>query len=73
MKALVEYVTSGNRFRIYIPKEQILVSFILTGISCPRGPGGQGGQGGQEEPYGLEAVNYSREKVLQHDVSYRNQ
>lgn len=68
MKALVEYVTSGNRFRIYIPKDQILISFILTGISCPRGPGGPM-QGGQEEPYGLEAINYSREKVMQHDVS----
>ena len=66
MKAVVEYVTSGNRFRIYIPKEQILISFILMGVSCPKGPGGPIPG---EEPYGQEAVNYAREKVLQHDVS----
>ncbi|KAI6658077.1 nuclease domain-containing protein 1-like [Oopsacas minuta] len=68
VKAVVEYVTSGNRFRVYIPKEQILISFILTGISCPKGPGGPVQQG-QEEPYGIDAINFSKEKVLQHDVS----
>ena len=24
---------------------------------------------GQEEPYGQEAINYSKERVLQHEVS----
>lgn len=51
--ATVEYVASGSRLRLYIPKETCLVTFLLAGISCPKAarplPGGGAVDG---EPFG---------------------
>ena len=35
-EALVEFVASGSRLRLYCPKESCLVTFLLAGISCRR-------------------------------------
>ncbi|XP_075991431.1 staphylococcal nuclease domain-containing protein 1 [Anticarsia gemmatalis] len=70
-EATVEFVASGSRMRIYIPKESVLVTFLLAGINCPRGarPAVGGGGGMQEaEPYGEEALHFTKEKCLQRDV-----
>lgn len=70
-EATVEFVASGSRMRIYIPKESVLVTFLLAGISCPRGarPAIGGGGGMQEaEPFGEEALLFTKEKCLQRDV-----
>merc|ERR1712045_1018406 len=37
MSGLVEFVASGSRFRIYIPRETCIVTFLLGGISCAKG------------------------------------
>lgn len=70
-EAIVEFVASGSRMRLYIPKETVLVTFLLAGINCPRGarPAAGGGGGLQNaEPYGEEALQFTKEKCLQHDV-----
>lgn len=70
-EATVEFVASGSRMRLYIPKESVLVTFLLAGINCPRGarPIAGGGGGKQEaEPFGEEALLFTKEKCLQHDV-----
>ncbi|XP_048004944.1 staphylococcal nuclease domain-containing protein 1 isoform X2 [Leguminivora glycinivorella] len=68
-EATVEFVASGSRMRIYIPKESVLVTFLLAGINCPRGARPTAGGGTQEaEPFGEEALHYTKEKCLQHDV-----
>lgn len=71
-EAIVEFIASGSRFRIFIPKDSCLVTFLLAGISCPRSSraavAGQPAQDG--EPYGDEALNFVRERILQRDVRY---
>ncbi|KAK4755127.1 hypothetical protein SAY87_008884 [Trapa incisa] len=56
--AIVEYVFSGHRFKLMIPKETCSVAFSLSGVRCP----------GRGEPYSDEAIALMRRKILQRDV-----
>eukprot|EP00057_Strongylocentrotus_purpuratus_P031055 XP_783461.3 PREDICTED: staphylococcal nuclease domain-containing protein 1 [Strongylocentrotus purpuratus] len=42
-EAVVEFVASGSRLRLFLPKDTCLITFLLAGISCPgmarTGPG----------------------------------
>lgn len=58
MNAVVEYVFSGHRFKLYIPKETCNIAFSLSGVRCP----------GRDEPYSKEAIALMRKKILQRDV-----
>ena len=70
MQAVVEFVASGSRFRVYIPRETCVITFLLSGISCPRAgrimPGGGGTA--EAEPFGDEALAFVKEMVLQREV-----
>jgi hypothetical protein len=33
IEAIVEYVTSGSRVRLFLPKESSLITFLLSGMS----------------------------------------
>lgn len=70
-EAIVEFVASGSRFRVFIPKESCLVTFLLAGITCPRTPrpGNDKTKATEGEPFGEEAYNFVKERVLQRDVS----
>ncbi|XP_063970734.1 staphylococcal nuclease domain-containing protein 1-like [Lytechinus pictus] len=67
-EAVVEFVASGSRLRLFLPKETCLMTFLLAGISCPRmartGPGGPT----QGEPFGEEALQFTKETCLQREV-----
>ncbi|XP_030843744.1 staphylococcal nuclease domain-containing protein 1 isoform X1 [Strongylocentrotus purpuratus] len=67
-EAVVEFVASGSRLRLFLPKDTCLITFLLAGISCPRmartGPGGPT----QGEPYGDEALQYTKEMCLQREI-----
>lgn len=67
--ALVEFVSSGARFKLYLAKESCLLTFVLAGVDCPR-VGRQGGAGGptQSDEFGDEAYALSKERCLQHEV-----
>ena len=70
-EAVVEFVASGSRLRLYIPRETCLITFLLAGITCPRGtrPNLNGAPGVQEgEPFGDEALVFTKENCLQHEV-----
>lgn len=69
-EAVVEFVASGSRMRLYVPKESVLVTFLLAGINCPRGARPAIGGGGMQEaePFGEEALQFTKEKCLQRDV-----
>ena len=56
--AVVEYVFSGHRFKLTIPKETCSIAFSLSGVRCP----------GKGEPYSSEAIALMRRMILQHDV-----
>jgi staphylococcal nuclease domain-containing protein 1 len=70
-EAVVEFVASGSRFRLFIPKESCLVTFLLGGISCPRTsrPATDKTKATEGEPFGEEVFNFVKERVLQRDVS----
>lgn len=69
-KAIVEFVTSGARLKLYVPKECCLITFLLAGVKCPRAPritpGGTGNTEG--EPHGEEALNFTKDLCQQKDV-----
>ncbi|KAE8697320.1 calcium-binding mitochondrial carrier protein SCaMC-2-B-like isoform X1 [Hibiscus syriacus] len=56
--SVVEYVLSGHRFKLLIPKETCSVAFSFSGVRCP----------GREEPYSDEAIALMRRKIMQRDV-----
>lgn len=58
MTAVVEYVFSGHRFKLYIPKETCSIAFSISGVRCP----------GRDEPYSSEAIALMRRKIMQRDV-----
>lgn len=70
-EAIVEFIASGSRFRLFLPKDSCLVTFLLAGISCPRSsrPAVGGAPAQEGEPFGDEALSFVREKILQRDVS----
>lgn len=70
-EAIVEFIASGSRFRLFFPKDNCLVTFLLAGISCPRSsrPAVGGAPAQEGEPFGDEALNFVKEKILQRDVS----
>ena len=70
-EALVEFVASGSRFRMFIPKESCIVTFLLAGITCPRTsrPATDKQKATEAEPFGDEAFAFVKERILQRDVS----
>nr|AAP85377.1 RNA binding protein Rp120 [Oryza sativa Japonica Group]AAP85378.1 RNA binding protein Rp120 [Oryza sativa Japonica Group] len=56
--AIVEYVFSGHRFKLTIPKETCSIAFSFSGVRCP----------GKDEPYSNEAIALMRRRILQRDV-----
>ncbi|KAL5724528.1 Translin-1 [Ranunculus cassubicifolius] len=58
LPAIVDYVLSGHRFKLLIPKETCSIAFSLSGVRCP----------GRDEPYSDEAISLMRRKILQRDV-----
>jgi len=75
MEGVVEFVASGSRFRVHLLKDNWIISFILSSINCPRAerripaPGNPQQQKVEPaEPFGAEALNFSKEHFLQRDV-----
>merc|ERR1719232_1106748 len=69
MSGLVEFVASGSRFRVYIPRETCIITFLLGGISCAKGARSMPkGELIQADPYGDECSHHVKEMVLQRDL-----
>ncbi|KAM8818542.1 staphylococcal nuclease domain-containing protein 1 [Rhynchonycteris naso] len=67
-EAVVEYVFSGSRLKLYLPKETCLITFLLAGIECPRGARNIPGLVQEGEPFSEEAMLFTKELVLQREV-----
>ncbi|KAG8224358.1 hypothetical protein J437_LFUL004314 [Ladona fulva] len=69
-EALVEFVASGSRLRLFVPRETCVITFLLAGISCPRGsrPNPSGGAATEPELYADEALTFTKKRVLQREV-----
>jgi len=68
--ALVEYVASGSRLRLFVPRDTRLITFLLGGITCPRAgrPAGPGGPPVEGEPFGEEALAFTKDLSHQKEV-----
>jgi len=62
--AVVEYVFSASRFKLYVPKEHLMISLSLSGIRTPAPKTADG----KDHPLALEILQYVRSKVQQHTV-----
>ncbi|KAI6196869.1 Nuclease domain-containing protein [Aphelenchoides besseyi] len=68
-EGIVEFVGSGSRMRIYVPKETCVITFLLGSITCPRGTKIVAGKVQQTgDPIAEEALKFTRSQVLQHEV-----
>ncbi|XP_074613274.1 staphylococcal nuclease domain-containing protein 1-like [Acropora palmata] len=68
---IVEFVASGSRLRLYLPKETCLVTFLVAGITCPRAGRivtSQGIIATQGEPFGDEALAFTKDLCMQKEV-----
>ncbi|RXK36714.1 staphylococcal nuclease domain-containing protein 1 [Tremella mesenterica] len=62
--AVVEFVASGSRFKLFLPKENAKLTFVLAGIRAPRAARSNTEK---SEPYGLESQKHSS-KYMQRDA-----
>lgn len=64
-QALVNFVASGSRFKLFLPKENKKITFVLAGVKAPRAA-----RSAQEksEPFGNEAYQWSNARLMQRDV-----
>uniref|UniRef100_A0A5B7AQR1 Ribonuclease n=1 Tax=Davidia involucrata TaxID=16924 RepID=A0A5B7AQR1_DAVIN len=58
MPAVVEYVLSGHRFKLLIPKETCSIAFSFSGVRCP----------GRDEAFSNDAMALMRRQIMQRDV-----
>lgn len=63
--AVVDFVSSGSRFKVIIPSENARLTFVLGGIRAPRTARNATEQ---SEPFGPEALEYSSKRCMQRDV-----
>lgn len=68
--AIVEFVASGSRLRLFIPKHHCLCTFLLGGITCPRAarPATSTIPASEADPFGDEALAFTKDHCLQHEV-----
>jgi staphylococcal nuclease domain-containing protein 1 len=72
MEGIVEFVASGSRFRVHLLKDNWIISLFLSSINCPRverrihvNSNSQKQKIEPGEPFGTEALNFSKEHFLQ--------
>lgn len=63
--AVVDFVASGSRFKLLLPKENKKLTFVLAGIRAPRTARSAGEK---SEPCGPEAQRFASSRFLQRDV-----
>eukprot|EP00731_Ephydatia_muelleri_P029856 Em0021g379a len=66
--ALVEFVASGSRVRLFLLKDTCIITFLLAGLNCPRAPRMQEDKLLEGEPFGQEALAFTKEMIMQREV-----
>lgn len=69
-RAVVEYIYSGTRVKLFIPKENCMINFVIAGIKCPQPTrfGGQGVIAAPAEPFGEESKMFTKRSIMQRNV-----
>ncbi|GAM85623.1 hypothetical protein ANO11243_036300 [Dothideomycetidae sp. 11243] len=63
--AVVDFVKSGSRFTLLVPRENAKLTFVLSGISCPKSARNPGDKA---EAFGQEAHDLANRRCMQRDV-----
>ena len=63
--AVVDFVKSGSRFTVLIPRENAKLTFVLSGIRAPRSARNATDKA---EPFGQEAHDFATRRCMQRDV-----
>ncbi|KAF1822325.1 uncharacterized protein K489DRAFT_381073 [Dissoconium aciculare CBS 342.82] len=63
--AVVDFVKSGSRFTVLIPRDNAKLTFVLGGIRAPRSARGPNDAA---EPFGQEAHEFAAKRCTQRDV-----
>lgn len=63
--AIVDFVKSGSRFTVLVPRENAKLTFVLSGIRAPRSARNESDKG---EPFGKEAHEFANKRCQQRDV-----
>ncbi|CUS08392.1 unnamed protein product [Tuber aestivum] len=63
--AVVDFVSSGSRFKVIIPRESVRLTLVLGGIRAPRTARNPAEE---SEPFGPEALEYASRRCMQRDV-----
>ncbi|XP_074374885.1 ribonuclease TUDOR 1-like isoform X2 [Apium graveolens] len=58
INAVVEYLFSGHRYKLYIPQKACYIAFSLSRVRCP----------GRDTPFLSEATELARRIIMQRDV-----
>lgn len=64
VRAVVQFMMNGARFKLFVPKENCLIIFSLAGIRCPQ----TARNGGDAEPFADEAATFTRVNCFQREV-----
>ncbi|KAF2868215.1 hypothetical protein BDV95DRAFT_679033 [Massariosphaeria phaeospora] len=62
---VVDFVKSGSRFTVLVPRENAKLTFVLSGIRAPRSARNPTDKG---EPFGQEAHDFANKRCQQRDV-----
>ncbi|KYM96600.1 hypothetical protein ALC62_12727 [Cyphomyrmex costatus] len=72
IRAVVEFVTSGSRLKLYLPKEDYIIAFVLAGIRTPRCQRTlPSGSVIKADEYGEKALAFTKEHCFQRDVEIK--
>jgi staphylococcal nuclease domain-containing protein 1 len=63
--AIVDYVKSGSRFTVLIPRDNAKITLVLSGIRAPKSARNPNEK---SEPFGQEAHDFANRRCLQRDV-----
>lgn len=67
--AVVEYVVSGSRMRIYIPKDTCIATVMLGGINTPRTAMRNSDK--EDDPFSNEATDFTKDMCMQRDIQFK--
>ncbi|CCL99863.1 uncharacterized protein FIBRA_01888 [Fibroporia radiculosa] len=63
--AVVDYVAAGSRFKVFLPKDNQVLTLVLSGIRAPRTARNPSEK---SEAYGPEAYDFATRRYMQRDV-----
>lgn len=64
VRAVVQFMMNGARFKLLVPKENCVIIFSLAGIRCPQ----TARNGSEAEPYADDAYAFARSQCFQREV-----